>query len=166
MLDDLNNKTMLHPFVAKELFGEKRTFFLLPTCWELQMASLVHSSVPELAAEAFRSSSNLKGNLIKFLKVDGSSDVQGCSEGAPMVARFKILACANHMCEHVSVYLQQRLHQRTGVISASTCVKLRPNNGFSPSKRNQWTLSSAYWSLITFWMSEHMTAEQRNPLSL
>lgn len=31
-LDDLNNETMPHPFVAKELFGEKKkTFFLLPT---------------------------------------------------------------------------------------------------------------------------------------
>lgn len=70
------------------------------------MASLVHSSVPEMAAEAFRSSSSLKGNLIKFLKVDGTSDVQGCSEGAPMVARFKVLAFENHTCEHVCVCLQ------------------------------------------------------------
>lgn len=70
------------------------------------MASLVHSSVPEMAAEAFRSSSNLKGNLIKFLKVDGSSDVQGCGGGAPMVARFEVLAFGNHTCEHVCVCLQ------------------------------------------------------------
>lgn len=103
---------------------------------------------------------HLDPTQIKFLKEDGSSDVQGCSTGASMVA------CEGHMCEHVWVYMQQRLHQCIGVISASTCVKLRPNNGFSPSKRNQWTLSSAYWSLITFWMSEHMTAERRNPLSL
>lgn len=98
------------------------TFSLLPTCQEPKMDSFVQSSVPELATKTFRSSSTLKGNLIKFPKAVGSSHARDCSNGAlelmggseSLHVKTARLSVFEHICRSVCIDVQ--------VGFQSTCV--------------------------------------------
>lgn len=101
MLNAFTAKQCLIHLLRRSGLVKRGTFFLLPTWWELQLDSLVHFSVPELAAETLRSSSNLKGNLIKSPKC---ADHQMCTTVCVRAnTRLRILMWKPHVWVCLSV---------------------------------------------------------------
>lgn len=99
----LYHKTMPHPFVEKKLFGWKRDIFPSTNVLRTAVGQPCQFFHTKLAPETFRSSSTLKGKLIKFPKAVGSSDVHDCSNGASRLIHASKSSPVKTTCVSMSV---------------------------------------------------------------